>query len=101
MGEAEDGRDPTAADAEIAQTAMAQARAEVGSLSLEQLLRAAWPSMHGTALFTSVARINHSCDPNLKIEFPSTSARLRATALAPLAPGDELCISYVSQEADV
>merc|ERR1719277_1750934 len=87
-----------AEEAAIAGKAMEEARGEVERLSLEQLLQAPWPAMHGTALFASVARINHSCAPNLKIEFPANSARLTATALNQVTPGDELCISYIRQE---
>ncbi|CAE7207519.1 unnamed protein product [Symbiodinium pilosum] len=88
-------------DAEVASAAMAQARAEVAQLSLEQLLQGPWPAMHGTALFASVARMNHSCAPNMKVVFPGNSARLTATAVLNISPGHELCICYVNQEADV
>lgn len=88
-------------DAEVASAAMAQATAEVAALSLEQLLQGVWPQMHGTALFASVARMNHSCAPNMKVAFPGNSARLTATSVLNISPGDELCICYVNQEADV
>jgi len=88
-------------DAEVASAAMAQATAEVARLSLEQLLQGVWPQMHGTALFASVARMNHSCAPNMKVAFPGNSARLTATSVLNISPGDELCICYVNQEADV
>ena len=50
---------------------MCEARAEVARMSLEQLLQSPWPAMHGTGLFASVARMNHSCLPNVKAK-PST-----------------------------
>ncbi|CAK0815818.1 unnamed protein product, partial [Prorocentrum cordatum] len=93
--------DEEAADAAVAGAAMAQARAEVNGLTLEQLLSAPWPALHGTALFASVARLNHSCVPNLKIVFPRNSASLSAVSLTPINPGDELCISYIMEDADV
>merc|ERR1719382_1892924 len=93
--------DEEAADAAVAGAAMAQARAEVNGLRLEHLLSAPWPDLHGTALFASVARLNHSCVPNLKIIFPRNSASLTAVSLAPINPGEELCISYILQDADV
>lgn len=96
----EEGEDPMA-DARMAQSAMSEARAEVGRLTFEQLIQAPWPALHGTGLFVSVARCNHSCEPNVKIVFPGGSARLSAVALAPVAPGDELCISYILQKPDV
>lgn len=88
-------------EAHEAEVAMAEARTEVEKMSMEQLLQAPWPSLHGTALFASVARMNHSCAPNMKIEFPGNSACLSAVSLTAINPGDELCISYIKQEADV
>mmetsp|Transcript_64896 Transcript_64896/g.120763 ORF Transcript_64896/g.120763 Transcript_64896/m.120763 type:complete len:482 (-) Transcript_64896:9-1454(-) len=84
-----------------AEAAMAKARQYVDGLSMNQLLQTRWPAMHGTALFVSVARINHSCAPNLKVDFPDNSCRLRATALQPLSSGAELCISYIHSELPV
>lgn len=88
-------------NANVASTAMAEARAIVDRMSLEQLVQAPWPSLHGTALYASVARLNHSCAPNCKIIFPSNSARLSAVALKPVVAGEELTISYIRQEAEV
>jgi len=97
MGEVDaEGHDP-----KLASHAMDDARRAVEQMSLQQLLEAPWPPLHGTALFATVARMNHSCAPNAKIEFPSNSARLSAIALSPLSPGDEMSISYIRQEADV
>lgn len=98
MGEAIDaGR----GDDEIASVAMTQARAEVERMSMEQLLEAGWPAMHGTALFGTVARMNHSCSPNSCIHYLGNSARLTCRAEAPLAAGEELTICYVDRAADV
>mmetsp|Transcript_72868 Transcript_72868/g.191028 ORF Transcript_72868/g.191028 Transcript_72868/m.191028 type:complete len:299 (+) Transcript_72868:1-897(+) len=85
----------------VASAAMLKARAEVEQMSIEQLLEAPWPTLHGTALFGSVARMNHSCEPNCKIDFPYNSARLASFALAPVGPNDELCISYIKSDVDV
>lgn len=98
-GGADDGGEEE--DVELANTEMEKARAEVAKLSLEQLLDAAWPTFHGTGLYASVARLNHSCAPNVKVDFPENAARLRAFALRPIAPGEELCISYIEQQVDV
>lgn len=88
-------------DPKVSSALMAEVGAEVGRMSLEQLVQAPWPTVHGTALFVTVARINHSCVPNLKIEFHRNSAVLTAIALRPLKAEEELCISYIRQEADV
>jgi len=88
-------------NAGVADAAMAQARAAVNKMSLDELVNARWPSLHGTAFYPSAARINHSCNPNMKIEFPWNSANLTAVTLRPVAAGEELCISYIKHEADV
>jgi len=88
-------------DPKVSSALMAEVGAEVAKMSLEQLVQAPWPTMHGTALFISVARCNHSCVPNLKIEFHRNTACLTAIALRPLSVGEELCISYILQQADV
>jgi len=96
-GMGDDGRTEEA----VVGAAMVEARTEADTMTLEQLLAAPWPALHGTALFASVARMNHSCAPNVKIDFPMDKAHLVAVTLAPLAPGAELCISYIRQDADV
>merc|ERR1719336_1554489 len=88
-------------NAAVANAAMAEARAAVDRMPLEQLLQAPWPSLHGTALYATVARLNHSCAPNCKIEFPNNSARLSAVALKDVPAGHEVSISYIRQEAEV
>lgn len=95
----EDGEE--AVNSEVVSKAMCDARAAVDQMSIEQLLEAQWPAFHGTGLFMSVARINHSCSPNVKVLFPGNSACLQAVALSPLSVGEEICISYIRQEADV
>lgn len=88
-------------DATVANAAMEAARRDVEKLTLEQLVQAPWPNLHGTGLFSSVARMNHSCAPNMKVAFPGNSACLTCTALLPVAAGDELCISYINQDVEV
>merc|ERR1712232_1046524 len=88
-------------DEEIAGAAMTEARIDVDRMSFEQLLEAPWPTLHGTALFGTVARINHSCSPNARFAFPSNNATLSTIATAQVAPGEELSISYIREEADV
>lgn len=88
-------------DGEITDKKLAEMAADVQKLSFQELLAAPWPSLHGTALFLSVARLNHSCEPSLRIDFPDNCASLAATVLRPIAAGEELKISYIRQEADV
>merc|ERR1719379_248167 len=61
--------------------ASVELRAKVNSMSMEQLIATPWPSMHGIALFGTVARLNHSCAPNVKLHFPSNNARVHAFAI--------------------
>jgi len=81
--------------------AMAEARQLADRMNLEELLQAPWPKVHGIALFSTVSRINHSCMPNVKVVFPDNGAKLSLFALAPLALGDELSISYIDQNTDL
>jgi len=91
----------TLGDAEVSQRAMAQAREEVDRMSFDQLLQAPWPAFHGSALYVYVARVNHSCAPNLKVTYPGNSARISMVAVSPLGAGEELCMSYIKQDANV
>jgi hypothetical protein len=52
----------------------------------------------GVALYPAVARINHACAPNVRARVADCGWALRIVALAPLAPGDELRLSYVDAE---
>ncbi|KAL7751945.1 SET and MYND domain-containing protein 5 [Sorochytrium milnesiophthora] len=49
----------------------------------------------GTALYSRHALLNHSCAANAEIRFPHNSARVQVVATAPIAVGDEACISYM------
>jgi hypothetical protein len=85
----------------MAAKAMAEAQAAVDSMSFDELLSAPWPSFHGTGLFPSVARLNHSCRPNVKVDFPTNSARLRVMSIEPAIAGEQLCICYIRKEEKV
>eukprot|EP00928_Gymnodinium_smaydae_P087001 TRINITY_DN71367_c0_g1_i1.p1 TRINITY_DN71367_c0_g1~~TRINITY_DN71367_c0_g1_i1.p1 ORF type:complete len:498 (+),score=112.77 TRINITY_DN71367_c0_g1_i1:76-1494(+) len=88
-------------EAEVTNAAMAEARRQVDAMTLEQLLQAPWPALHGTALIPTVARINHSCEPNLKIEFHGNNSAMSAVSLRPIQAGEEFSISYILEEADL
>ena len=34
-----------------------------------QALLEKWPDYHGTAIYGAVARLNHACNPNCRVEF--------------------------------
>jgi len=99
-GDAAMTEDGVGDEAAVVNASVTKARSQVDCMSFEKLIDAVWPAFHGTALFVSAARINHSCAPNLKVSFPGNGACLSTQALAPVAPGDELCISYILDEAD-
>jgi len=49
----------------------------------------------GTGLYELQSRINHSCSPNVEIQFVEGNARLSVKAVRDIAPGEELHISYI------
>lgn len=60
----------------------------------------AFPPVKGTAFYCSLARVNHSCNPNMVAEGLGSSGtgfskRLRLRATRPISPGEELCVSYI------
>lgn len=96
-----EGMDASGHCPKMASSAMEETKAKVNAMSFVQLLQAQWPSLHGCALYATVARANHSCEPNSRIDFPGNSARLVATSLSPIMAGQELVISYIRQDANV
>merc|ERR1719362_1119582 len=78
---------------------MEEARRVVEGLSLQQLLEAPWPAFHGTGVYNTSCRLNHSCAPSLKLA-NLASSRMVAWALLPISPG-ELSISYIDTASDV
>lgn len=50
----------------------------------------------GTGLYELQSRINHSCSPNVEIQFTEGNARLSVKALRDIVAGEELFISYMS-----
>ncbi|CBZ55932.1 putative histone-lysine N-methyltransferase [Neospora caninum Liverpool] len=55
----------------------------------------AFPDVHGTGFYPSIGRMNHSCAPNVRVEFPYGTNRISLVTTRPVEPGEELCISYV------
>lgn len=80
---------------EMVTEAQVELRKKVNQMSMEQLLAAPWPAMHGIALFGTVARLNHSCAPNVKLQFPGNNARINAFAIKDIPQGQELTICYI------
>lgn len=72
---------------------------DLEGMGLEELLDSAWPAYHATALNQSVAKMNHSCEPNVKVTF-SGSNKVVAVAQRPVKAGEELRISYIDEFAD-
>lgn len=58
-----------------------------------------YPPLDGTAFYATICRINHSCDPNVRVTYVNSLHGLQATliALKPIAPGEELVQSYIDQ----
>eukprot|EP00750_Incisomonas_marina_P004306 INCI13458.19.p1 GENE.INCI13458.19~~INCI13458.19.p1 ORF type:complete len:619 (+),score=94.61 INCI13458.19:1695-3551(+) len=63
-----------------------------------------FPAVDGAGMYPLICRMNHSCEPNVKVlfsaqqEMPRTSsrpARASVVALRPIKAGEELCFSYI------
>ena len=55
----------------------------------------------GVGLYEHTSKINHSCTPNAQVVFgasPASPAIASVVASQPIAPGEELTISYCSQD---
>jgi hypothetical protein len=74
-----------------------QVREQVSHLSLTELLDCEYPDFHGTGFFTSVARTNHSCEPNVGMDFDDGNAVVSCKALRDMVPGQELRMSYIAR----
>nr|CAD7401676.1 unnamed protein product [Timema poppensis] len=51
----------------------------------------------GTALYSLQSACNHSCDANAEVAFPYSNFQLVMRATKDITPGDEICVSYVSE----
>lgn len=74
---------------------ISQIRSEVSELSRAELLECEYPDFHGTGFFVSVARTNHSCDPNVVMEFENGNNVVSCRALRDINEGEELRMSYI------
>ena len=63
-------------------------------------LEAYFPPLDGTALFTVICCMNHSCTPNVEVLWDDTSKPLQAVvrSLKDIKRGEELCFSYIDTE---
>jgi hypothetical protein len=63
-------------------------------------LSAYFPPLDGTALFTIICCMNHSCNPNVEIQWhddPKGPLVAKVTAIRPIKTGDELAFSYIDR----
>lgn len=61
---------------------------------------ALFPPLDGTALYATLCKINHSCDPNVLVSYTFTQEHgliAQLHALRPIQVGEELLQSYVDQ----
>ena len=100
----DDGREEEEEEQELADyyTALQNTVHSVGSLNL-------FPPLDGAAFYLNICRINHSCVPNVRVEYVDRgpndaegrmgglSAVVRV--LRPIAQGEELVQSYIDEDA--
>jgi hypothetical protein len=73
--------------------------------ALQSLLReegeeTLFPPLDGTAFFILTCKINHSCEPNVRVRYqinPAKGLELQMTAVRPIAAQEELLQSYIDQ----
>lgn len=69
---------------------------EVGEDSL-------FPPLDGTAFFILTCKINHSCDPNVRVNYhihPTNGLELKMLTIKDIGAGEELLQSYIDQFQD-
>lgn len=56
-----------------------------------------FPPVKQTAFFCSIARVNHSCVPNMEVECTSTrpGGQMLLKLVRDVQQGEELCVSYL------
>ena len=59
------------------------------------------PVCDGTALFAIICTMNHSCAPNVQVQYDRGDSAGTLVALRDIADGEELFINYVDVEKDV
>lgn len=67
----------------------------------EYTAEALFPSLDGTSFYKTVCKINHSCEPNARVEYVVTDAGLVVNMLTvqDLKAGQEIVQSYIDQYA--
>jgi len=59
-----------------------------------------YPPGDGTAFYSTICRINHSCDPNVRVVYkvsPQLGLQAHLIAIKPILAGEELVQSYIDQ----
>ena len=59
------------------------------------------PVVIGSGHYPTVAKMNHSCDPNVEWRSLNGSAKIEMVALRPILEGDEILLSYIDQSLPV
>lgn len=89
-----------------------EAKAEDGDVAAKAVMASSWwPEVEalaehcaeGTGLYIVGSTFNHSCDPNVVLLKPQGdfSDRTAVLALRDIAAGEELCISYIDEDASL
>ena len=61
--------------------------------------QALFPPLDGTSFYTRICKINHSCEPNVRVQYECKDTGLVASILSlrDIAAGEELLQSYIDQ----
>ena len=57
--------------------------------------------MCGTAVYLVPSMLNHSCDPNVDVQFPRNDSTMHLQARRDVAAGEQLSITYIDANASV
>ncbi len=58
------------------------------------------PPLDGTAFYRTICKVNHSCEPNVRVEYtclPDKGLVAQLVAVRPILPNEELVQSYINQ----
>jgi len=71
------------------------------SMPIKDLLDTEWPAFHGTGLYKVAAMMNHSCDPNVQLEYRNGTRQISVVASRRIEASEELSHAYIPDVGDM